>query len=160
MTIVMLCRVLHPANERYIPRETYTSVKKAPNRESETGRVTYSYRLMMWNCTLKTPWTFCDARHALWCLQDGWSALMYASLDGHTKVLHNLISARANLDIQEKVRGSNVACAGASCNVHIGCCFVGLNIYSYTHILSLGTVIIIACVQPSYPSYTWMCTCV
>mmetsp|Transcript_91156 Transcript_91156/g.133231 ORF Transcript_91156/g.133231 Transcript_91156/m.133231 type:complete len:431 (+) Transcript_91156:133-1425(+) len=33
---------------------------------------------------------------------DGWSALMYASLDGHTKVLDNLISARANLDLQEK----------------------------------------------------------
>ena len=38
------------------------------------------------------------------CLQAGLSALMYASALGHAKVVVNLISAGANLNLQNKVR--------------------------------------------------------
>ena len=35
--------------------------------------------------------------------QDGWSALMLASHDGHTEIVKYLIEAKASLDLQEEV---------------------------------------------------------
>ena len=57
-----------------------------------------------------TSATACDASHVLCCLQDGWSALMTASSRGHTEVTDKLISASAELDLQNKVRESGVPC--------------------------------------------------
>ena len=35
--------------------------------------------------------------------KNGWSALMLASSNGHTKIVKYLIEAKASLDLQEKV---------------------------------------------------------
>ena len=35
--------------------------------------------------------------------QDGWSALYWAVLEGHTEVVQQLVKAGANLDLQNKV---------------------------------------------------------
>ena len=37
------------------------------------------------------------------CLQDGWSALMLASWEGHTEVVKCLIEANSAVDLQSKV---------------------------------------------------------
>ena len=38
-----------------------------------------------------------------WCLQDGWSALMWAGYKGHTAVVQILLDKGASIDLQNKV---------------------------------------------------------
>ena len=51
-----------------------------------------------------------DVTHACCALQDGWSALMIASTNDCPDVAAKLITAGAQLDPQNEVRGSGVAC--------------------------------------------------
>jgi len=62
----------------------------------------------------------CDASHVSCGLQDGWSALIYASYNGHSAVADKLISAGAKLDLQNKVRESGVPC-GLCCRLICAC---------------------------------------
>ena len=49
----------------------------------------------------------CDAKYVSCGLQNGWSALIYASNEGHSAVADKLISAGAKLDLQNKVQESS-----------------------------------------------------
>ena len=44
------------------------------------------------------------------CLQAGMSALMNASVEGHVKIVGKLISAGANLDLQDNVGECTMPC--------------------------------------------------
>ena len=67
---------------------------------------TYSIVTEMLLCTLYT----CIVSHAHYCIQDGWTALMWASHNGHTESLKVLLEAGADFSIQTKVRNTALSC--------------------------------------------------
>ena len=60
---------------------------------------TYSIVTEMLLCTLYT----CIVSHVHYCIQDGWTALMWASRNGHTESQKVLLEAGADFSIQAKV---------------------------------------------------------
>ena len=53
--------------------------------------------------------------------QSGYSALIWAAFDGHTEVVVELVKAKANLDLQNKV------CSRLTVTIHCTC--------TYTHVV-------------------------
>jgi len=67
-----------------------------------------------------------DASHACCCLQDGSSALMVASENGHVEVVGKLTAAGAKLDLLKKVRESGVPVYLAFSLSYFFCCCLSL----------------------------------
>jgi len=61
---------------------------------------------------------FCVGIH----VQGGWVALMSAAYDGHSEVMHMLLSAGADVNARDKVRSRNASMIIISVSCHILLC--------------------------------------
>ena len=97
-----------------------SSSSELPPRPSPTGVRVSSVTMLLMSCVS------CSAMIMFSSYQDGWSSLLFAYRHGHHEVVKMLLSAGANIDLQDKVSTTSPSQGSMVIYALMGFCSVDL----------------------------------